>query len=94
MFSLKNISVVFLLSVSFLNASTCSYAKEQAEHYAVKANNYSMDTISGACSIADNLEQVVNWMGTMKQNGCISFNSTTFQMYVSMLMAASTKCGH
>ncbi len=91
---MKKLTLSFVLCFSFATASTCTDAKQQAEYYSIKANNYNMSSISGACAIADNLEQVVNWMGTMKNNNCPSFNNSTYQLYISMLMSATTKCGH
>ena len=91
---MEKIIILLTLSTLLVTASTCSYAKQQAEYYAVKANNYKMDTQRGACNLADNLEQVVNWMGTMKQNSCAGYNVNTFQIYTQMLMRASIKCGH
>ncbi len=91
---MKKIIILLTLSTVLATASTCSYAKQQAEHFSIRANNYKMNTQSGACNLADNLEQVVNWMGTMKQNSCAGYNASTFQIYTQMLMSASMKCGH
>ena len=66
--------------VSFANATKCVIATKMAEKYAVIAGQYNVSTVSNACKMADALEQVVNYMGTMK-NECPNFEEQRGMTY-------------
>ncbi len=69
-----------------LSASVCDTAYQNAVSYSNLANNYNLDTKESTCKMADNLEQVVNNMGTLKVNSCSQFNTSTFNNYTQMLI--------
>lgn len=77
-----------------LNASTCDTAYQNAVSYSNLANNYNLNTKESACKMADNLEQVVNNMATLKANSCSQYNASTFSNYTQMLIISTQKCGH
>ena len=91
---MKKAILIFMFTLSILNASTCSTAQSQAEYYSDEAMKYNMNTKSNACKMADNLEQVVNWMGTMKQNSCSGYTNFAFNNYIGILRVAVSKCGY
>lgn len=88
--------LIFSLCISgiVLNASICDTAYQNAVYYSNLANNYNLNSKESACKIADNIEQVLNNMGTLKANSCPQFNSSTFSNYTQMLVLSTQKCGH
>lgn len=81
-------------TVVSLSASVCDTAYQNAVYYSNLANNYSLDTKESACKMADNLELVVNNMGTLKANFCSQYNASTFNNYTQMLIISTQKCAH
>lgn len=90
----KLILSLCIATVVSLSASVCDTAYQNAVSYSNLANNYNLNTKESACKMADNLEQVVNNMGTLKANFCSQFNSNTFSNYTQMLVISTQKCGH
>lgn len=90
----KLILSLCIATVVSLSASVCDTAYQNAVSYSNLANNYNLNTKESACKMADNLEQVVNNMGTLKANSCSQFNTSTFNNYTQMLIISTQKCGH
>jgi hypothetical protein len=91
---MKKLILSLCISGIALNASICDTAYQNAVYYSTLANNYNLNTKESACIMANNLEQVVNNMGTLKANSCSQFNASTFSNYTQMLIIATQKCGH
>lgn len=81
-------------TVVSLSASVCDTAYQNAASYSNLANNYNLNTKESTCKMADNLEQVVNNMATLKANSCSQYNASKFSNYTQMLIISTQKCGH
>ncbi len=74
------------------NLSDCMRIKEKFDVYLNESNKYNLETSSSACNMANNLDQALSFMVTLKVEACSEFDGIAFKTYSNLHKMSITKC--